>query len=259
MREREKEREKEREREREGEGGRDGERESTHIEIDHNDVFIVFFIRTLWLHQQPRIIHKACICCILLMFRIIFGANEHPSSSLLIPILSLLIETLRAFRINWFFTSFGCDSPVAWQFCSRGPPDPWGGQAWMKARRRRKIGGPGKTQGGRPPEPPARYGPGLWESSSPPPERANTCMTVWVPPCLVNIHVPYGDNNTQCRRADVWNDPFAGISLNCFIYNLSDRAWISRLHTHNYIFRNPWFVPRTTAETTVIWAPRTDV
>ena len=30
-------------------------------------------------------------------------------------------------------------SPVAWQFCSRGPPDPWGGQAWTKARRRRKI------------------------------------------------------------------------------------------------------------------------
>ena len=47
-------------------------------------------------------------------------------------------------------------SPVAWKFCSRGPPDPWGGQAWTKARRKKKQGGTGKTQGG--PGPPHATG-----------------------------------------------------------------------------------------------------
>ena len=38
-------------------------------------------------------------------------------------------------------------SPVAWQFCSRGPPDPWGGQDGRKPAAG-KSRGPGKTQGG---------------------------------------------------------------------------------------------------------------
>ena len=50
------------------------------------------------------------------------------------------------------------DSPVAWQFCSRGPPDPWGGGGGGKRGRKpadtKKQRGPGKTQGGRPPGPP---------------------------------------------------------------------------------------------------------
>ena len=46
-------------------------------------------------------------------------------------------------------------SPVAWQFCSRGPPDPWGGggggaKHGRKPADTKKQRGPGKTQGGGP-------------------------------------------------------------------------------------------------------------
>ena len=73
------------------------------------------------------------------------------------PISSCLCPSVHQIATSIMLSS----SPVAWQFGSRGPPDPWGGQAWTKAGRRRKRGGQAKRRRARGPGPPAPYATGL--------------------------------------------------------------------------------------------------
>ena len=78
---------------------------------------------------------------------------------------SLVTDTLRRFpplesskKLQGKNARGGCINP--WQFCSRGPPDPWGANRGRKPAAGKKQGA-GKTQGGpAPPGPP--HATGLW-------------------------------------------------------------------------------------------------